>query len=246
MRVFSKVECQFKPGLLLPWSSPPLSLAVPLEDLKDPSSRPISLPLGGRPAQILRCQFAFADRWMLISEISFYSGTFRVLLSFTAFHSHSSSLLFSLILSLSLPFYSVGFMVISDCLRKLIILFLFIPISLSEPYGEGVDPVDTGSALPAPPVSSATPPPPVFPSSVSPALNHNFTSVPSGESPLLHHLYLSLIPLFVSSPSLPFIPLLSHAPLIPHPFPIYTPLPFLFLSPFPSHLLSSLLLPLAP
>ncbi|XP_014056462.1 epithelial discoidin domain-containing receptor 1 isoform X2 [Salmo salar] len=128
VRVFSKVECQFKPGLLLPWSSPPLSLAVPLEDLKDPSSRPISLPLGGRPAQILRCQFAFADRWMLISEISFYS----------------------------------------------------------EPYGEGVDPVDTGSALPAlpaPPVSSATPPPPVFPSSVSPALNHNssnFTSVPSG------------------------------------------------------------------
>uniref|UniRef100_A0A673YQL9 receptor protein-tyrosine kinase n=1 Tax=Salmo trutta TaxID=8032 RepID=A0A673YQL9_SALTR len=95
VRVFSKVECQFKPGLLLPWSSPPLSLAVPLEDLKDPSSRPISLPLGGRPAQILRCQFAFADRWMLISEISFYSGMFR-----------------------------------------------------------GVDPMDTGSALPAPPVSS--------------------------------------------------------------------------------------------
>ncbi|XP_042160669.1 epithelial discoidin domain-containing receptor 1-like isoform X3 [Oncorhynchus tshawytscha] len=127
VRVFSKVDCQFKPGLLLPWSSPPLSLAVPLEDLKDPSSRPISLPLGGRPAQILRCQFAFADRWMLISEISFYS----------------------------------------------------------EPYGEGVDPMDTGSALPAPPVSSATPrpPPTVFPSSVSPALNHNssnFTSVPSG------------------------------------------------------------------
>uniref|UniRef100_A0A8C8C990 receptor protein-tyrosine kinase n=1 Tax=Oncorhynchus tshawytscha TaxID=74940 RepID=A0A8C8C990_ONCTS len=109
VRVFSKVDCQFKPGLLLPWSSPPLSLAVPLEDLKDPSSRPISLPLGGRPAQILRCQFAFADRWMLISEISFYSGTFR-----------------------------------------------------------GVDPMDTGSALPAPPVSSATPrpPPTVFPSSV--------------------------------------------------------------------------------
>uniref|UniRef100_A0A8C7MUF4 receptor protein-tyrosine kinase n=1 Tax=Oncorhynchus kisutch TaxID=8019 RepID=A0A8C7MUF4_ONCKI len=74
VRVFSKVDCQFKPGVLLPWSSPPLSLAVPLEDLKDPSSRPISLPLGGRPAQILRCQFAFADRWMLISEISFYSA----------------------------------------------------------------------------------------------------------------------------------------------------------------------------
>ncbi|KAJ8354995.1 hypothetical protein SKAU_G00225620 [Synaphobranchus kaupii] len=73
VRVFSKVVCQFKPGLLSPWSTPPLTLLVPLSDLKDPSSRPISLPLGGRPAQILRCQFAFADRWLLISEISFYS-----------------------------------------------------------------------------------------------------------------------------------------------------------------------------
>lgn len=74
VRVFSKVECLFKPGLLQPWSSPALSLPVPLEDLKDPSSRPISLPLGGRPAQILRCKFYFADRWLLISEISFLSG----------------------------------------------------------------------------------------------------------------------------------------------------------------------------
>uniref|UniRef100_A0A8C9RY42 Discoidin domain receptor tyrosine kinase 1 n=1 Tax=Scleropages formosus TaxID=113540 RepID=A0A8C9RY42_SCLFO len=73
VRVFSKVDCQFKPGLLLPWSNPFLSLPVPLSDLKDPSSRTISLPLGGRRAQILRCHFAFADRWLLISEISFHS-----------------------------------------------------------------------------------------------------------------------------------------------------------------------------
>ncbi|XP_053288782.1 epithelial discoidin domain-containing receptor 1 isoform X2 [Pleuronectes platessa] len=77
VRVFSKVECLFKPGILQPWSSPALSLPVPLEDLKDPSSRHISLPLGGRPAQILRCQFFFADRWMLISEISFLSEPFE-------------------------------------------------------------------------------------------------------------------------------------------------------------------------
>uniref|UniRef100_A0A3Q2QJ58 receptor protein-tyrosine kinase n=1 Tax=Fundulus heteroclitus TaxID=8078 RepID=A0A3Q2QJ58_FUNHE len=74
VRVFSKVECLFKPGLLQPWSSPALTLPVPLEDLKDPSSRPISLPLGSRLAQILRCKFYFADRWLLISEISFLSG----------------------------------------------------------------------------------------------------------------------------------------------------------------------------
>uniref|UniRef100_A0A8C6KDT0 receptor protein-tyrosine kinase n=1 Tax=Nothobranchius furzeri TaxID=105023 RepID=A0A8C6KDT0_NOTFU len=74
VRVFGKVECLFKPGLLQPWSSPGLTLPVPLEDLKDPSSRPISLPLEGRLAQILRCKFYFADRWLLISEISFLSG----------------------------------------------------------------------------------------------------------------------------------------------------------------------------
>lgn len=73
VRVFSKVECLFKRGLLQPWSSP-LTLPVPLEDLKDPSSRPISLALGSYAAQILRCKFYFADPWLLISEISFLSG----------------------------------------------------------------------------------------------------------------------------------------------------------------------------
>ncbi|KAL0172302.1 hypothetical protein M9458_032613, partial [Cirrhinus mrigala] len=60
-------------SLLSPWAEPALSLQVPLSDLHDPSSRTISLPLGGRPAQILRCRFAFSDRWLLISEISFFS-----------------------------------------------------------------------------------------------------------------------------------------------------------------------------
>uniref|UniRef100_A0A3P8WZE1 receptor protein-tyrosine kinase n=1 Tax=Cynoglossus semilaevis TaxID=244447 RepID=A0A3P8WZE1_CYNSE len=73
VRVFSRVECVFKPGILQPWSSPALTLPVPLEDLKDPSSRPVTLPLGGRPAQILCCKFFFADQWLLISEISFLS-----------------------------------------------------------------------------------------------------------------------------------------------------------------------------
>ncbi|XP_072316171.1 epithelial discoidin domain-containing receptor 1 isoform X3 [Eucyclogobius newberryi] len=76
VRVFSKVECLFKPGLLKPWSLPGLSLPVPLDDLKDPSSRPVTLPLGAQVAQILRCKFFFADRWLLISEISFLSEPF--------------------------------------------------------------------------------------------------------------------------------------------------------------------------
>ncbi|XP_030641458.1 epithelial discoidin domain-containing receptor 1 [Chanos chanos] len=76
VRVFNRVECDFKPSLLRPWSDPPLVLQVPLSDLKDPSSRPISVPLGGRPAQILRCRYFFADHWLLLSEISFFSEPF--------------------------------------------------------------------------------------------------------------------------------------------------------------------------
>uniref|UniRef100_A0A672MEU5 receptor protein-tyrosine kinase n=1 Tax=Sinocyclocheilus grahami TaxID=75366 RepID=A0A672MEU5_SINGR len=74
VRVFNEVVCEFKASLLSPWAEPALSLQVPLSDLHDPSSRTISLPLGGRPAQILRCRFSFSDRWLLISEISFYSS----------------------------------------------------------------------------------------------------------------------------------------------------------------------------
>uniref|UniRef100_A0A3Q2XXR7 receptor protein-tyrosine kinase n=1 Tax=Hippocampus comes TaxID=109280 RepID=A0A3Q2XXR7_HIPCM len=74
VRVFNKVECVFKGGLLQPWSSPALALAVPLDDLKDPSSRTLSLPLDGRLAHILRCSFFFTDTWLLLSEISFLSG----------------------------------------------------------------------------------------------------------------------------------------------------------------------------
>ncbi|XP_061803686.1 epithelial discoidin domain-containing receptor 1 isoform X1 [Nerophis lumbriciformis] len=77
VRVFNKVECLFKPDILQPWLSPALALSVPLEDLKDPSSRTISLPLGGHAAQILRCKFYFADRWLLLSEISFLSEPFE-------------------------------------------------------------------------------------------------------------------------------------------------------------------------
>ncbi|KAK2903220.1 hypothetical protein Q8A67_007933 [Cirrhinus molitorella] len=77
VRVFNEVVCEFKASLLSPWAEPALSLQVPLSDLHDPSSRTISLPLGGQPAQILRCRFAFSDRWLLISEISFFSMPFE-------------------------------------------------------------------------------------------------------------------------------------------------------------------------
>uniref|UniRef100_A0A9R1SN85 receptor protein-tyrosine kinase n=2 Tax=Cyprinus carpio TaxID=7962 RepID=A0A9R1SN85_CYPCA len=73
VRVFNEVVCEFKASLLSPWAEPALRLEVPLSDLHDPSSRTISLPLRGQPAQILRCRFSFSDRWLLISEISFYS-----------------------------------------------------------------------------------------------------------------------------------------------------------------------------
>ncbi|KTG34783.1 hypothetical protein cypCar_00002743 [Cyprinus carpio] len=77
VRVFNEVVCEFKASLLSPWAEPALRLEVPLSDLHDPSSRTISLPLRGQPAQILRCRFSFSDRWLLISEISFYSMPFE-------------------------------------------------------------------------------------------------------------------------------------------------------------------------
>ncbi|XP_046702770.1 epithelial discoidin domain-containing receptor 1 isoform X2 [Silurus meridionalis] len=77
VRVFSEVLCEFKASLLSPWSEPALSVHVPLSDLRDPSSRTVTLPLGGQPAHILRCHFTFSDSWLLISEISFYSEPFN-------------------------------------------------------------------------------------------------------------------------------------------------------------------------
>ncbi|KAI4883324.1 hypothetical protein NFI96_024835 [Prochilodus magdalenae] len=91
VRVFSEVLCEFKASLLSRWTEPPLKLPVPLEDLKDPSSRPVALPLGGQPAQILRCRFSFADRWLLISEISFYSEPFEGALPFPSMEAPSPS-----------------------------------------------------------------------------------------------------------------------------------------------------------
>ncbi|XP_057689541.1 epithelial discoidin domain-containing receptor 1 isoform X2 [Corythoichthys intestinalis] len=77
VRVFNKVECVFKPGLMRPWSSPPLALPVPLDDLKDPSARTLSLSLNGHEAHLLRCNFYFTDRWLLLSEISFISDALK-------------------------------------------------------------------------------------------------------------------------------------------------------------------------
>ncbi|XP_077576748.1 epithelial discoidin domain-containing receptor 1 [Stigmatopora nigra] len=73
VRVFNKVECVFKAGLMQPWTAPPLVLPVPLDDLKDPSARTLSLPLNGNQAHLLRCNFYFTNRWLLLSEISFIS-----------------------------------------------------------------------------------------------------------------------------------------------------------------------------
>ncbi|XP_035386838.1 epithelial discoidin domain-containing receptor 1 isoform X2 [Electrophorus electricus] len=77
VRIFSEVLCEFKASMLSRWAEPPLRLQVPLADLRDPSSRSLALQLGARPAQILRCRFTFADRWLLFSEISFYSEPFE-------------------------------------------------------------------------------------------------------------------------------------------------------------------------
>lgn len=116
VRVFNEVVCEFKASLLSPWAKPAFSLQVPLSDLHDPSSRIISLPLGGRPAQILRCHFSFSDRWLLISEISFYSSMN------TRLTSHSKVLwLISITVLQPLYKYIVAIPYISDLIHSCLI-----------------------------------------------------------------------------------------------------------------------------
>ncbi|CAN0340646.1 discoidin domain-containing receptor 2 [Lampetra fluviatilis] len=74
VKIFSRVSCTFarRPGAL--WEPGHVSVTT-VTDHVNPSARFVTVPLGHRPARHIRCQFYFADTWLLISEISFQSGT---------------------------------------------------------------------------------------------------------------------------------------------------------------------------
>ncbi|XP_063794089.1 epithelial discoidin domain-containing receptor 1 isoform X3 [Pseudophryne corroboree] len=72
VQIFRRVDCYFKHSLHTPWDPQPVTLSLAL-DVRDPSARTVTIPLAGRLARILRCNYYFSSKWLLISEVSFLS-----------------------------------------------------------------------------------------------------------------------------------------------------------------------------
>ncbi|XP_053825417.1 LOW QUALITY PROTEIN: epithelial discoidin domain-containing receptor 1-like [Vidua macroura] len=70
--VFRAVECRFKKILATAWEPMVASHSL-AGDIKDPSARSVTVPLGGRHARFIQCRFFFGAEWMLFSEVSFIS-----------------------------------------------------------------------------------------------------------------------------------------------------------------------------
>lgn len=71
VKAFRQVSCHFRSES--DWEPSPL-LFGPAVDEENPSARFVTVSLGNRMASAIKCQFYFADTWMLFSEITFQSG----------------------------------------------------------------------------------------------------------------------------------------------------------------------------
>ncbi|XP_055017667.1 discoidin domain-containing receptor 2 [Boleophthalmus pectinirostris] len=71
VKIFSSVSCEFKPRLLGRFGAERVEFRTVLDD-RNPSARYVTVPLG-RAGRVVRCNFTFADVWMMFSEISFHS-----------------------------------------------------------------------------------------------------------------------------------------------------------------------------
>ncbi|XP_007435890.1 epithelial discoidin domain-containing receptor 1 isoform X2 [Python bivittatus] len=71
--VFRQVDCLFKHSLATAWEPAPVSQQF-VVDVRDPSARSLTVPLGGRIGLFVQCHFYFGDEWMLFSEIAFLSN----------------------------------------------------------------------------------------------------------------------------------------------------------------------------
>lgn len=69
--LFHQVVCYFRSDL--DWEASPLFF-TPVADEKNPSARFVTVSLANHMASAIKCQFYFADVWMLFSEITFQSG----------------------------------------------------------------------------------------------------------------------------------------------------------------------------
>ncbi|XP_077571525.1 discoidin domain-containing receptor 2-like isoform X1 [Stigmatopora nigra] len=72
VKIFSAVSCRFRARLSSPWEAEAVVFRTVLDD-RNPSARYVTVPLKRRSAVAIRCRFAFADAWMMFSEVSFQS-----------------------------------------------------------------------------------------------------------------------------------------------------------------------------
>ncbi|KAJ7332369.1 hypothetical protein JRQ81_014549 [Phrynocephalus forsythii] len=71
VKIFKEVQCQFRSDAN-EWEPNGISSVLVLDDV-NPSARFVTVPLLHRMASAIKCQFYFADSWMMFSEITFQS-----------------------------------------------------------------------------------------------------------------------------------------------------------------------------
>lgn len=73
VKIFKEVQCYFRSDAG-EWEPNAISSVLVLDDV-NPSARFVTVPLLHRMASAIKCQYYFADTWMMFSEITFQSGT---------------------------------------------------------------------------------------------------------------------------------------------------------------------------
>ncbi|NWZ56968.1 DDR2 protein, partial [Haliaeetus albicilla] len=73
VKIFKEVQCYFRADAS-EWEPSAVSSVLVLDDV-NPSARFVTVPLLHRMANAIKCQYYFADAWMMFSEITFQSGT---------------------------------------------------------------------------------------------------------------------------------------------------------------------------
>ncbi|XP_053929801.1 discoidin domain-containing receptor 2 isoform X1 [Cuculus canorus] len=71
VKIFKEVQCYFRSDAS-EWEPSALSSVLVLDDV-NPSARFVTVPLLHRMASAIKCQYYFADTWMMFSEITFQS-----------------------------------------------------------------------------------------------------------------------------------------------------------------------------
>nr|XP_036879880.1 discoidin domain-containing receptor 2 [Manis javanica] len=71
VKIFKEVQCYFR-SEASEWEPTAVSFPLVLDDV-NPSARFVTVPLHHRMASAIKCQYHFADTWMMFSEITFQS-----------------------------------------------------------------------------------------------------------------------------------------------------------------------------